>query len=74
VKEMFWLFHAENLENIFEENALKPLIANNCLIADKSTFVTTIRSSEDFDTLLDKLSALLRHSPTASQQRKFPIN
>jgi len=30
VKEMFWLFHAENLENIFEENALKPLIARNC--------------------------------------------
>jgi hypothetical protein len=29
VKGMFWLFHAESLENIFEENALKPLIASN---------------------------------------------
>jgi len=26
---MFWLFHAESLENIFEENTMKPLIASN---------------------------------------------
>jgi hypothetical protein len=26
---MFWLFHAESLENIFQENALKPLIESN---------------------------------------------
>jgi len=44
------------------------------LMAYKSTFVTTTKSGEDFDTLSDNLSALLWHSPTASQQRKFPIN
>jgi len=43
-------------------------------MADKSIFVTTIKSGEDFDTLLDNLSGLLQHSPTASQPRKFPIN
>jgi hypothetical protein len=34
--------------------------------------VTTIKSSEDFETLIDKLSALLWHSHTVSQQSKFP--
>jgi hypothetical protein len=29
VKGMFWLFYADSLENIFEENALKPFIANS---------------------------------------------
>jgi len=29
VKGMFWLFHADSLENIFEDNTMKPLIASS---------------------------------------------
>jgi hypothetical protein len=54
-----WFIQTEILENIFEENATEAISCKQWLLTDKSILVTTIKSSEDFETLIDKLSALL---------------
>jgi hypothetical protein len=59
-------------ENIFEENANETITCKQWLTTDRLTLETTIKSTEDFlDTLIEKLSALLRHSFMTTRQSKF---